>query len=819
MGLQSIFPTHLAISVWLRGLLLFALLSLDAAYSQTLATAVPLVLPSAIAFDSQGNLYIAETASHVVRKVDTTGNITTIVGTGTQGFDGDGGQATACLLDSPQGLVADTNSLYIADSHNHRVRKVDFAGGKVTTIAGTSSAGSNGDGGAAASATLDLPMALALDGKGDLYIADAGSHRIRMVDATGRISTVAGTAVQGFSGDGASAAASLLDSPGGLTIDSAGNLYIADTHNSRVRKIDHVTGIITTLAGSGAQGYGGDSSASQTAKLALPRGISLDQQGNVYIADAANHRVRRVDGATGVITTLAGDGTQGFTGDGGSPASASLDSPHAIAISPAGAGSIADTGNARIRQIVGGTSLQTIAGLGITVPGALTLTGPSTVSYGAGQLTATLTTPGATGSITFLDSYGGLSSTVATVVIGTNAAVLDTSALQAGQHSVTATYSGDQAHSSARSNLFALTVSPVALDASVIPAAIAYGQPVPVLTGQLKGVLPRDLSSVSAVFSTTATMLSSVGSYPVTIALTGSAAGNYRIATTPSIAITKAATTTTLVATAAQLANGITVSAGQVVTLTAHVASATSGVPTGTVTILDGGVTLGAARANASGDAVLATSTLSAGAHSLTAVYSGDGNFTLSASSPSLITVDAPQSGAPDFTLMTTGSVTQTAIAGSTASFTFTVQPQGGLSSQVSLAATGLPNLAAASFNPAYVPPGSQATTVTLTISTPKSVSVRRSASPIAFALLLFPFAGRLAHRGNRKRRTSLLGLLLLLSPLLFIMGCGDRVYTGDPAAQTSKTYTITVTGTATGTGGSAIEHAATVTLVVVPVN
>jgi hypothetical protein len=611
----------------------------------------------------------------------------------------------------------------------------------------------------------------------------------------------------------------VLDSPGGLAVDSAGNLYVADTHNNLVRKIDHATGVITTLAGNGAQGYGGDSGASQTAKLALPRGVSLDQQGNIYIADAANHRVRRVDGATGVITTLAGNGTQGFAGDGGSPVSASLDSPRDIAISPTGAGSIADTGNERIRQIVGGTSLQTIAGLGVTTPGALTLTGPSTVSYGAGQLTATLTTPSATGSITFLDSYGGGSGAVATVALGANAAVLDTSALQAGQHAITATYSGDQAHGSARSALFALTVSPVALDASVIPVAITYGQPVPALAGQLKGVLPRDSSSVSAVFSTTATMLSSVGSYPVTIVLAGSAAGNYMVTTTPSIEITKAAATTTLTLTAAQLVNGTTISAGQTVTLTAHVASATSGVPTGTITILDGGVTLGAARTSASGDAVLATNSLSAGTHSLMAVYSGDGNFTSSASSPSLITVDTPQSGAADFTLTTRGSVTQTAIAGNSASFTFTVQPQGGLSSQVVLAAAGLPNLATASFNPAYVPPGSQATTVTLTISTPKSASLGRSASPIAFALLLFPFARRLAHRRSGRCRTSLLGLLLLISPLMFVMGCGDRVYTGDPAAQTSKTYTITVTGTATGTGGSAIQHATTVTLVVIPAN
>jgi sugar lactone lactonase YvrE len=817
MGPLSIFPIRRAVSVWLRFLLVFALLSPIAAHAQTLATATPLILPSAIAIDSQGNLYIAETGGHVVRKVDTTGNITTIAGTGAQGFDGDGGPAIAALLDSPQGLAVDTKSLYIADSHNHRVRRIDLASGVITTVAGNSSTGASGDGGPASGATLDLPMALALDSQGNLYIADARSHRIRRVDTTGTITTAAGTGVQGFDGDGASATASLLDSPGGLAVDAAGNLYLSDTKNHRVRRIDHTSGTITTIAGSGTQGYAGDSGASQAAKLALPRGLSLDSQGNIYIADSANHRVRRIDGSTGIMTTIAGDGTQGFAGDGGSPGLASFDGPHAVAISPAGVGSIADTGNARVRQIVGGTTLQTVAGLGIVAPGALTLSGPSVVSYGAGQLTATLAAPGATGSMTFLDNYGGSSGTASTIALSTNSAVLDTSALPAGQHFVTATYSGDQAHASAKSDVFALTVRPIALDAAVVPTGITYGQPIPTLSGQLNGVLPRDAAGVSAIFSTTAVMLSPVGSYPVTVTLSGPAAGNYTIVAAPSLAITKAATTTTLTLTAPQLVNGATVSAGQAVTLTAHVLSTTSGMPTGTLTIFDGGVVLGAVKTNASGDAVLTTSTLNIGAHRLTAVYSGDGNFAASTSSPSPLTVDSFPAGAADFALTTTGATTQTALAGSAASFTFTVQPQGGLSSQVSLTTAGIPNFATASFNPAYVPPGSAATTVTLTISTPKA-SLWRRPSTIAFALLLFPLAGRLVPRRADKRGRALLLFVVLLSPLVFATGCGDRVYTGDPS-QTTKTYTITVIGTATGAGGSAIQHAATVTLAVVASN
>ena len=656
-------------------------------------------------------------------------------------------------------------------------------------------------------------MALALDSQGDLYIADARSHRIRKIDTTGVITTVAGSGTQGFDGDGASATVSLLDSPGGLAVDPAGNLYLSDTRNHRVRRIDHVSGVITTIAGNSTQGYAGDSGPSQTAKLALPRGLSLDQQGNVYIADSANHRVRRIEGSTGTITTIAGDGTQGFAGDGGSPISASFDTPHAVTISPAGVGSIADTGNARIRQIVVGTSLQTVAGLGATVPGSLTLSGPSVIFYGTGQLAATLTVPGATGSIAF-DSSRESAGRISTVALEANTAVLDTSLLPAGQHSIIATYSGDRGHGAARSALFSLTISPVTVEASVIPATIAYGQPVPALRGQLQGILARDSSNVSAAFSTTATMFSPVGSYPILVTLAGPAAGNYTVSSAQSFSITKARTTTSLTWAGAQLVNG-TLSAGQAVTLTAHVISVTSGAPTGSVTIFDGGVALGALKTNASGDATLTASTLGAGAHSFTAVYSGDGNFTASATSPLPITVDSSPSGTADFALTTTGTATQTALVGSATSFTFTVQPQGGLASQVSLAASGLPNSATASFNPAYVPPGSPATSVTLTIGTAKA-SLWRKSGTLVFAVLFFPLAGTLVLYREGKSRLSLLGFSLLIFPVMFAVGCGDRIYTGDPAGTSLKSYTITVRGTATGAGGGAIEHAATVTLVVV---
>ncbi|MEO8735533.1 MAG: NHL repeat-containing protein [Edaphobacter sp.] len=324
MGQQSITPLSRHFFV-LLGMVL--LLAARPCHSQTQATTLPLILPSAIAYDAAGNLYIAERGNHVIRKVDPAGLITTIAGTGTQGFSGDNGPATAARLDSPQGLVLDANNiLYIADTHNNRVRKLDLATGLITTIAGTT-AGFSGDSGPATSAQLNLPTALALDANHNLYVADTQNHRIRKITAaTGLIATVAGNGIQGFSGDNSAATSASIDSPAGLAVDAAGNLYLSDTHNHRIRKIAAASGLITTIAGA-TPGFSGDSGPATAATLALPHGLSIDSAGNIYIADTANHRIRRIDAITGSITTIAGNGFQTFSGDNGLALAASLDSP------------------------------------------------------------------------------------------------------------------------------------------------------------------------------------------------------------------------------------------------------------------------------------------------------------------------------------------------------------------------------------------------------------------------------------------------------------------------------------------------------------
>ncbi len=541
MGTQS--STHPSITN--RGpfrIALLVLLSLafqQPASSQTStqpsALTIPLMLPSAIVFDAAGNLYIAEADNHDIRKVDTVGQISTIAGNGTQGFSGDTGLAISAAFDSPQGLALDAaGNLYVADTHNHRVRKLNLATGIITTVAGTGISGFSGDNTLATSAHLNLPTALAIDTVGNLYLADTGNHRIRRIDtATGIITTIAGIGTQGFSGDQGPAISAAIDSPTGLALDAANNLYLADTHNHRIRRIDAATGIITTIAGTGTPGFSGDAAAALTAALALPHGITLDTNGNLYIADTENHRIRRIDATTSIITTAAGDGAQGFSGDTDRAITAALDSPRNATVSPSSLLTLADTGNQRIRQLTAAaapsTTIQTIAGLGLSTPGALTLSAPSVIAYGTGQLTATLASPSlATGSVTFLDTTS-TTVTLGIAPLASNVAILTTASMAAGPHSLTATYSGDQTHLSAQSPTLALTITPQPLAAVAAPITILYGQPIPSISGTLSGVLRQDESKVSANFTSAATTLSAVGTYPITATLTGPAAGNYTL--------------------------------------------------------------------------------------------------------------------------------------------------------------------------------------------------------------------------------------------------------------------------------------------------
>ena len=310
--------------------------------------------------DSSGNLYIADFGTDRVRKVTAaTGVITTVAGTGTTGNTGDGGPATAAQIDGPMDLALDAaGNLYISCYSGNRVRKVWAATGIITTVAGNGSVGYNGDGISATTANVSYPWGIAVNAAGDLFIAEHAHNRIRKVAAsTGLISTYAGTGASGSSGDGGPATQGTIASVVGMGIDAAGNVYFAQNSSNIIRVVTAATGVISTAAGVHAPGgYSGDGGLATEALLNMPFDVDVDPLGILYIADSGNERVRRVVLSTGIITTWAGDGTEGYSGDGGPALAAQLDAPYGAAVGPAGEVYIADQGsspNKVIRKVTG----------------------------------------------------------------------------------------------------------------------------------------------------------------------------------------------------------------------------------------------------------------------------------------------------------------------------------------------------------------------------------------------------------------------------------------------------------------------------------
>ncbi|HXB71804.1 MAG TPA: BACON domain-containing carbohydrate-binding protein [Candidatus Acidoferrales bacterium] len=426
------------------------------------ATSGQLNQPQGVAVDSAGNLYIGDSQNSRIRKVSG-GVIDTLAGNGTFGFSGDNGPATSAQLNTPYGVAVDSSgNLYTADFGNNRIRKV--ANGVISTVAGNGTPGFSGDNGPATTAQLNQPADIAVDAAGNLYIAEQGNHRVRKVSG-GVITTVAGSGTPGFSGDDGPATGAQLNQPEGLTVDFAGNLYIADENNHRIRKVSN--GVITTVAGNGTLGFSGDNGPAASAQMALPRSLAVDSAGSLYFADFSNARIRKV--SNGVITTIAGSGNEGVSGDNGPATSALLDQPYGVAVDPAGNVYFADSGNNRIRLLTPSTlsctysltptSLQSPASGGsftvaiqttatcswtisnlpnwITVSGASSGTGPATITLivapntsgaalnatisvagvsltvtqagGQATYTCTNTTPPVITSVDSAGSYGGYS--------------------------------------------------------------------------------------------------------------------------------------------------------------------------------------------------------------------------------------------------------------------------------------------------------------------------------------------------------------------------------------------------------------------------
>ena len=489
------------------------------------ATTVSAMMPSAVAYDAAGNLYVAVRAENVVRKVDTLGEVTTVAGTGEQGYSGDTGQANAADLDSPSGVTVDANgTVYIADTHNNCVRAV--SNGVITTIAGTGVAGFGGDNGSATSAQLSGPTAISVDSAGNLYIADTLNHRIRKVTA-GVITTFAGTGEQGTGGNGGPAAAAPLDSPTGVSADPVvtGRVYIGDTHNQLVRVVDP-TGNVSTFAGTGVAGFSGDGGVASNAALDSPKGIGVGANGAIYIADSGNQRIRVV--ASGNIGTFAGDGEQGFAGDLGAPGLAILDTPWAVAVSGAGVVALTDTHNQRVRAVAG-TAIDTIAGVPPALTEGLLLSGPTSGVYGTavGRLSAIFSNGAnvATGTATLTD--GGAQLTSAS--LSGNAASFDLSSLPGGLHSLVVSYGGDNANPAIASGVYVVDIAQAAqtVSFSSLATSLTYS---PGLTETLSAASTSGLPvnfSISGSATLSGSTLTVTGPGTVTVTATQAGNGNY----------------------------------------------------------------------------------------------------------------------------------------------------------------------------------------------------------------------------------------------------------------------------------------------------
>jgi sugar lactone lactonase YvrE len=699
-----------------------------------LATTTDLDLPSGVALDGAGNLYIADSAHNRIREVAaSTGIISTVAGNGNGAFGGDGGLSTAAIasLNTPSRIALDgAGNLYIADTGNNRIRMITAATGIITTVAGNGAPGSPanvGDGSLATAANLNSPGGITLDLSGNLYIADTGNHRIRKVDSsTGIITTVAGIGFMngngsgGYSGDGVQASLAELNFPFAVAFDSLGNMYIPDSTNHRIREVTAVGGvisassIISTFAGNGTAGFSGDGGAAISAKLNSPSGVVFDSAGNLYIADTQNERIRKVSSTTQNITTIAGNGGNNYGGDNGSAVVASIYGPYGIALDGKGNLFIADYFNHRIREVQSNLAL-----LSFTLPvrqGSTSTPQDQTVENdGSGPLDLTAIAPDLNAKINDTSVANPCAIAPPSLpengecAIGAVFAPSPSLVFPAGvtSESLTANIGigklGDTANSPLDIELVgvatAVNSTTITVSSSLNPSG--FGQNVTFTANLITGASTGNLTGTVSFFdnatslkanvalnapgttatATFATPALTVGLHTITASYSGDAT-HFAATSTDNSALPLIQTVNE--GTATGLVSSLNPSPlGQNVTFTATVTAPNGGgvVPDGTIVFYDSTAILGTPALNASGVATLQTAALTTGLHSITAYYGGDAPKQIQGSTSNTVPQDVQASST--VAVISSGSPS---IYGTSVIFTATVTPNG------TVAATGAVN-------------------------------------------------------------------------------------------------------------------------------
>jgi hypothetical protein len=785
--------------------------------------------PWGTASDGAGNLYIGDSTNNVVRKVAADGTITTYAGTGSAGYSGDGSAAISAQFNTPQVGAADAaGNLYLVDFYNDVVRKIT-PGGVVTTVAGNNALGlgHSGDGGPATSAQLYYPQMVAVDAAGDLYIADTGNFPsigsgygvIRKVTPNGIITTVAGSASNGYSGDGGLATSAQLYGPWDLAVDAAGNIYIADMNNNAVRKVN-VSAVPALIFANDSSQPGAAQDVSVLNIGSAPLTVSsISISGNVSLGGA---------------DTSCSSGNQTLA-----PGSSCV-----LGIELTTTGSVSGSVVLTDNTLGSSGSTQTITAQGSSAPASqsIILVDPGMLTYGAAPVpvaAATVKSPLATsGQLTQrsqrpraeIAPHAAPTTLSATATSGLPVDIAVTSGpatlsgnelviTGAGTVTVQATQAGNTVYAAAAPVRMTLTVNPAPLTVVANKQSVPFGSPIPALTGTLTGVVAGD--GITASYTTTATSSPQPGSYPITPVLDdpNHRLGNYTVtATSGTLTIGQNATATTLQTSAAA------VMSLSDVTFTAKVSGLTS-TTAGSVNFMDGNTVMGTAALDNTGTAALTINTLAAGSHSITAVYAGNVDF---AGSTSIAITEAVQ----DFNFTAT-SVSSTVNPGGTAVYTLQLSPTNGstLAGAVTLALTGLPTGATCTISPSTIAAGSGATTVTVKVNTASQQASSGLPSPkdrgglpkTMLLALSLPFFGMQKLRRALLMRVKTSTLMLLTLVVMMAAGmtaCGGGGGGGSsssgggsggssqPAAQTY--YSMTLTGTS-----GALQHPISLTLTV----